>query len=75
MAQQVSIFAGIMKRTASQVLDIRDADLWVMDNQTRFIDEVPGLPSTDLQRVRSVPGVAWAVWYSLAVYGQAAVTA
>ncbi|MFO0879324.1 MAG: ABC transporter permease [Gemmataceae bacterium] len=61
MAQQVSIFLGIMKRTASQILDIRDADLWVMDNQTRFIDEVPGLPATDLQRVRSVPGVAWAV--------------
>lgn len=61
MAQQVSIFAGIMKRTASQVLDVRDAELWVMDNQVRYIDEVPGLPSTDLQRVRSVAGVAWAV--------------
>ncbi len=61
MAQQVSIFVGIMKRTASQILDVRDAGLWVMDNQTRFIDEVPGLPSTDLHRVRSVPGVAWAV--------------
>jgi putative ABC transport system permease protein len=61
MAQQVSIFAGIMKRTASQVLDVRDADLWVMDNQTRYIDEVPGLPATDLQRVRGVEGVEWAV--------------
>lgn len=61
MAQQVSIFAGIMKRTASQVLDIRDADLWVMDNQTRYIDEVPGLPQTDLHRVRGVHGVEWAV--------------
>lgn len=61
MAQQVSIFAGIMKRTASQVLDVRDADLWVMDNQTRFIDEVPGLPKTDLQRIRGVEGVEWAV--------------
>ncbi len=61
MAQQVSIFTGIMKRTASQILDVRDADLWVMDNQTRFIDEVPGLPATDLQRVRGVEGVEWAV--------------
>ena len=51
MAQQVSIFAGIMKRTGSQILDVRDADLWVMDNKTRYIDEVPGLPATDLQRV------------------------
>jgi putative ABC transport system permease protein len=61
MAQQVSIFVGIMKRTASQVLDVRDADLWIMDRQTRFIDEVPGLPQTDLQRVRGVEGVEWAV--------------
>src|SRR6266446_9664555 len=61
MSQQVSIFAGIMQRTASQILDVRDADIWVMDDKVRFIDEVPGLPSTDLDRVRGVPGVAWAV--------------
>jgi putative ABC transport system permease protein len=61
MAQQISIFAGIMRRTASQILDVRDADIWVMDNKVRFIDEVPGLPATDLERVRGVSGVAWAV--------------
>jgi putative ABC transport system permease protein len=61
MSQQVSIFAGIMRRTASQILDVRDADIWVMDDKVRYIDEVPGLPDTDLQRVRGVPGVAWAV--------------
>src|SRR5262249_4370915 len=61
MSQQISIFSGIMGRTASQVKDVRDADIWVMDANTRFIDEVPALPETDLQRVRGVPGVAWAV--------------
>jgi putative ABC transport system permease protein len=61
MSQQVSIFMGIMKRTASQILDVRDAQVWVMDNKVRFIDEVPGLPDTDVDRVRGVPGVAWAV--------------
>jgi putative ABC transport system permease protein len=61
MAQQVSIFMGILKRTASQVLDVRDAEIWVMDNKVRFIDEAPALPDTDLFRVRGVPGVAWAV--------------
>ncbi|MFO0870552.1 MAG: ABC transporter permease [Pirellulales bacterium] len=60
MSQQVSIFMGIIKRTASQILDVSDADIWVMDNKVRFVDEVPGLPETDLQRVRGVPGVAWA---------------
>jgi putative ABC transport system permease protein len=61
MSQQVSIFIGIMRRTASQILDVRDADVWVMDDKVRYIDEVPALPDTDLQRVRGVPGVAWAV--------------
>jgi putative ABC transport system permease protein len=61
MSQQISIFAGIMKRTASQILDVRDADVWVMDNKVRYVDEVPGLPDTYLQRVRGVPGVDWAV--------------
>ena len=61
MTQQVSIFMGILKRTASQILDVRDAEIWVMDNQVRFIDEVPALPETDLYLVRGVPGVDWAV--------------
>src|SRR6516165_8782561 len=61
MAQQLSIFLGIMKRTASQILDVRDADIWVMDNKVRYIDEVPGMPDTELLRVRGVPGVKWAV--------------
>jgi putative ABC transport system permease protein len=61
MSQQVSIFMGIMKRTASQILDVRDADVWVMDDRVRFIDEVPGLPEGEVDRVRGVPGVAWAV--------------
>ena len=61
MSQQLSIFVGIMKRTGSQILDVRDADIWVMDNKVRYIDEVPGMPDTELQRVQGVPGVAWAV--------------
>jgi len=61
MTQQVSIFMGILTRTASQVLDVRDAEIWVMDNKVRFIDEAPALPDTDLYRVRGVPGVDWAV--------------
>jgi putative ABC transport system permease protein len=61
MAQQTSIFMGIMKRTGSQILDVRDADIWVMDNKVRYVDEVPGLPDTDLQRVRGVGGIEWAV--------------
>lgn len=61
MTQQVSIFMGIVRRSASQIEDVRDATIWVMDEKTRYIDEARGLPSTDLQRVRGVSGVQWAV--------------
>jgi putative ABC transport system permease protein len=61
MSQQMSIFVGIMARTASQIEDITEADIWVMDSKVRFIDEIPALPDDTLQRVRGVPGVAWAV--------------
>lgn len=61
MTQQISIFMGIIDRTASQITDIRDAEIWVMDNKVRYIDEVPGLADVELQRVRGVEGVAWAV--------------
>lgn len=61
MSQQVAIFTSLLRRTASQILDVRDADIWVMDKVTRFIDEAPALPDQDLYRIRSVPGVASAV--------------
>src|SRR5262249_13965783 len=61
MSQQVSIFMGILTRTDNQILEVRDGDVWVMDNRVRYLDEAPGLQDTDLMRVRGVPGVAWAV--------------
>lgn len=61
MSQQVSIFIGLMTRTANQVLDIREADIWVMDPRVRYVDEVEALPDEALGRVRSVAGVEWAV--------------
>jgi putative ABC transport system permease protein len=61
MTQQISIFMGIVRRSASQVDDVRDADIWVMDAKTRQIDEAPNLLPQDLQRVRGVEGVDWAV--------------
>lgn len=60
MSQQVSIFIGLMTRTASQVLDVREADVWVMDPRVRYVDEVEPLPDAALGRVRSVEGVEWA---------------
>jgi putative ABC transport system permease protein len=31
ISQQASIFIGLMSRTTSQVTDVVDADIWVMD--------------------------------------------
>src|SRR5437867_5776158 len=61
LENQSSIFAGIMKRTTSQILDVTDAAIWVMDKKTQYIDEVKALTDNDLYRVRGVPGVLWAV--------------
>ncbi len=61
MSQQVSVFVGIVRRSASQIVDVRDAGIWVMDPRVRHFDEAPGLPRGALQRVRSVSGVQWAV--------------
>lgn len=61
LVQQVSIFVGILERTASQIVDVAEPDLWVMDPATRYFDEVQALKASDLYRVRGVAGVEWAV--------------
>ena len=61
MSHQTSIFAGIMDRTRSQIKDVRDAGIWVMDAKTQYMDEVKALTDQDLFRIRGVEGVEWAV--------------
>lgn len=61
MSHQVSIFCGLMNRTASQIDDVRDASVWVMDAKTQYLDEVKALTDQDLYRIRGVEGVEWAV--------------
>ena len=61
MAQQASIFVGLMRNTTSQIRDISGADIWVMDPSVEFVDDITPLSDDDLYRVRGVSGVAWAV--------------
>ncbi len=61
LENQISIFSGIMKRTTSQIIDVVDAPIWVMDPRTEYVDEVKPLTSNALLRVRGLPGVEWAV--------------
>lgn len=60
MAQQVSIFVGIMIRTASTIYAVSEADIWVMDQRVRYIEEVEPMRDVELINVRSVGGVEWA---------------
>jgi putative ABC transport system permease protein len=61
ITQQGSIFCGLMLRTAGQIYDITGADLWVMDANVRYIDDVKPMLESNLYRVRGVDGVQWAV--------------
>jgi putative ABC transport system permease protein len=61
LENQTSIFAQILKRTGNQILDVTDAEVWVMDPKTEYWEQTKALKDTDLARVRGVPGVQWAV--------------
>jgi len=61
IAQQSSIFCGLMSLTVSQILDVPGASIWVMDKNVQFVDDIKPLADTALFRVKGVPGVDWAV--------------
>lgn len=61
IGQQSGVFCGIMWLTTSLIRDVQDADIWVMDGNVEYIDDIKPMRETDLYRVRGVPGVAWAV--------------
>jgi putative ABC transport system permease protein len=61
ITQQLSIFTGLMARTYGFITDTGQADIWVMDDKVKFIDDITPMQDTELYRVRSVEGVSWAV--------------
>jgi putative ABC transport system permease protein len=63
MSQQMSIFVGLLSWGANPVLDVRQAQIWVMDARVKQVDQGEPLSDQALYRVRSVEGVAWAVPY------------
>ncbi|GMV82053.1 MAG: hypothetical protein AMXMBFR7_32370 [Planctomycetota bacterium] len=60
IVQQGSVFTGLMRRAATQVESIPQAEIWVMDAATRYFDERRPIEDTAVQRVRGVEGVEWA---------------
>lgn len=61
ITQQTSLFVGLLMRTQSLIADAQEVNLWIMDPAVEFIDSSRPIRDVELQRVRGVPGVAWAV--------------
>ncbi|NCP14979.1 MAG: FtsX-like permease family protein [Sphingomonadales bacterium] len=61
ITQQMTIFVNLVERGASGVYNAPEAEVWVMDPVSRTTDVSYAMPGTALDRVRSVPGVEWAV--------------
>ena len=60
MTQQSSVFCGLMLWTTATVRNI-GAKVWVFDAKVEQINEVIPLREIEVTRVRSIPGVEWAV--------------
>lgn len=61
IAQQASVFCGLMSLTTSQIKDIEGAEIWVMDKNMQYVDDIKPMSDNELWRVRGVEGVDWAV--------------
>ena len=61
ITQQSAIFAGMMTRTFSFLTDVALPDIWVVDPQVKYIDDIRPMQDTEVMRVRGVDGVEWAV--------------
>lgn len=61
IAQQSSIFVGLMRRTSHAILDVTEPDIWILDKYGENTDEIQPMPDNRLYQVRGVDGVEWAV--------------
>src|SRR5258708_32083042 len=60
MTQQCAVFIGLLSWTTSHMRNMR-ASIWVVDPKVEQINEIKSLRDTDVNRVRSVTGVGFAV--------------
>jgi len=61
ITQQAGIFVGLMSRTYGAITDAGGIDVWVMESNVQFIDDVKPMSGTELFRIRGVDGVQWAM--------------
>jgi putative ABC transport system permease protein len=60
MTQQSAVFFGLLMWTTSHLRNM-PAKIWVVDPKVEQVNELKAMRETDVSRVRSVTGVAWAV--------------
>jgi putative ABC transport system permease protein len=60
ITQQLTLFVGLIQRGGTAVEAVPTANVWVMDPATQTADVIYPMSATALDRVRSVPGVAYA---------------
>ena len=60
MSQQTSVFCGLLQWTNATVRNVR-VPIWVADSKVEQVNEVVPMREVEVQRVRSVQGVDWAV--------------
>jgi putative ABC transport system permease protein len=60
MTQQASVFCGLMRWTTATVRNV-NVPIWVMDAKVQRADDVVPMRSIEVERVKSVAGIDWAV--------------
>lgn len=60
ITQQSAIFVGLMQRTYGFLTDTSQPDIWVMEKEVQFVDDIKTIKMSKLFQVKSIQGVLWA---------------
>ncbi|MDX2038151.1 MAG: ABC transporter permease [Isosphaeraceae bacterium] len=63
ISQQSAIFHSLLLSSARDLSEVDQAEIWVMKPTVETFDESDSMSELTVSRVRSVPGVEWAVPY------------
>lgn len=61
ITQQGATMVAIFRSTTTFIDQIGGIDMWVTDPKSEYVDDIKAMNDIAVYRVRSVPGVAWAV--------------
>jgi putative ABC transport system permease protein len=63
ISQQSAIFHSVMESSVRDIIDVTEADIWVMKPSVETVDQPDQMAELTVNRVRSTEGVEWAVAY------------